>query len=153
LEAGNAGGLFIFLGIVFGLLGLCLFGIVETQTYSILGYTYNITYNPHIFTGSILIGVGVSWFIVGIIFAFAGREVAGDGLLAAFFLGALGAILWLLFSHEQGTCVPTFRTYPEEPHVHCSSCNRAVPMQSTQFCPYCGQKLKQAEPSEDRTGT
>lgn len=151
MEASGAGRLFMPLGIVFGLLGVGLCGIVETRAYSIFDYSYDLTYNPHIFTGSILIGIGVNWFIVGVIFVLADREVTTQGLLSAFFLGVFGVILWLIFCNGGKACFSLFNSRTEDPHMHCSNCGLAVPIvDSTQFCPYCGKKLRQKDEKNEK---
>lgn len=146
LESDNAGGFFSFLGIVCVLVGWGLSGIVETKKLigPILGAVYAITHHPYFFAGSIFIGVGVSWFIVAVIFFFADREVSGYGVIATFFLGILGAILWLLLSREEYVNIPSARTQSEGEQVQCLSCKKAVSMHPIRYrwCPYCGEKLK-----------
>lgn len=149
MEARSAGGLCASLGIALGILGFALVGIQEPLTYEAFGYSYKITYNPYILEGSILIGFGTSQVIAGVIFALAGREVTRIGLLAALLIGPLGAILWMMLSHEEGACFLSITLrHHGEAHAHCPNCGMAFPTHSTQFCPSCGEKLKQTELSE-----
>lgn len=41
--------------------------------------------------------LGFSWTVSGVTYFFADREITDGGFLVAFFLGIIGALLWLLF--------------------------------------------------------
>jgi hypothetical protein len=43
-----------------------------------------------------LIYVGISWFVAGVAYYFAEREITDGGFLAAFLFGVIGAILWIV---------------------------------------------------------
>ena len=70
MEAGKAGSILIILGLLGGAAGLFLGGL----------FWSNFLY------------LGISWFIAGLAYGFAGREVTEGGFLVAFLLGILGAI-------------------------------------------------------------
>jgi len=82
------------------------------------------------FLGTGFIGTGLNWFVVGVIFALADREVNIAGLLAGFFLGILGSIIWLLLSlSREKTSYPqeyrTQREYQKAVHqedYRCGTC-------------------------------
>lgn len=82
---------FISLGVVCGWLGFAIGG----------------------FLGSVFIGIGLNWFVVGVIFALADREVSTEGFLAGFFFGILGSVIWLLLSlsREKTSCPPEYRSW------------------------------------------
>ena len=80
MEASRAAILFVFLGVAAGLAGF---------------------FSGGFFWGSLLY-VGVSWFVAGIAYAFAGKEITEGGIFAAFLLGALGALLWLVIDMRRG---------------------------------------------------
>jgi hypothetical protein len=130
---------------VLGSLGFGLSLISETQHYNAFGYYYPIIVHPYLFTGVTLIAIGINWFIGGLILNSVNRDIANDGILITVLFGALGAFIWLIFSHPDNQIV-TVSSYNEEAHRHCPNCNMVIPFYSIQYCPHCGQKLDQAKP-------
>ena len=143
MKASDASKLFVFLGIAFSLLGIGLCMVVETRTYNVYGYSYEITYNPHIFTGSILLAVGVNWFIAGAIISFADTKISDEGIFLTLLFGLFGVVIWLILS--KGESFLSFHSHnTERTHMHCPRCGMPISLtDSTQFCPYCGERLKQ----------
>jgi len=90
MENLKAAVLFILLSVVCGWLGFAIGGLL----------------------GSIFIGIGLNWFVVGVIFALAEREVSTEGFLAGFFFGILGSVIWLLLSlsREKTSYPPEYRS-------------------------------------------
>jgi len=146
IKANEAGKSLIFLGITLGFLGFWLSLIEETRNFGAFGYYYPITIHPYLFIGALLIGVGINWFIGGLLLNSVSRDIANDGILLTLFFGALGVLIWLILSHPNNK-VATASAYSEDAHRHCPSCNMMVPFYSVQYCPHCGQKLAQAKPN------
>jgi hypothetical protein len=144
MKASEAGKSLIFLGITLGIIGFGLSLIEETRDFGAFGYYYPITIHPYLFIGAALIGVGINWFIGGLLLNSVSKDIANDGILLAIFFGALGVLFWLILSHPNK--VSTVSVYSEEAHGHCPSCNNVIPFYSVQYCPHCGQKLDQAKP-------
>ncbi len=74
MESNNASSALVILGILGSVLGVALGG----------------------WFWSGLLYVGVSWIISGVAYFFADREITDGGFLAAFLLGIIGAILWIV---------------------------------------------------------
>jgi hypothetical protein len=74
MDSGKAGSWLILLGLISGCIGFLSGNL----------FLFNLFY------------VGISWVIAGLLYLLAGREVTGGGFLAAFILGTLGAIAWLI---------------------------------------------------------
>lgn len=154
MESVEAGPIFIILGFVTGILGFALTVITETlETWSLAGGTVYYTYQPHVATGIIFIGVAAGWILSGIILASIERDIDEIGGLAVFFLGLLGLILWGVFSEEKTIYVQTkseenydHEYYPgsESQYVRCSKCGENVSMSGRKYkwCPHCGAKLE-----------
>ena len=146
IKANDAGKSLVLLGILLGSLGIGLSLIEERQTFGAFGYYYPITLHPYLFIGATLIGIGINWFIGGLILRSANRDIANDGILLAFLFGAFGVFIWLMISHPDNRLLSP-PTPIEEVHKHCPNCNLSVPFSSTQYCPHCGQKLNATKPT------
>jgi hypothetical protein len=118
-------------------LGFGLSSIAETRYFNAFGYYYPITIRPYLLIGYILLGVGINWFIGGLVLNSVSRDIANDGIMITILFGALGALIWLVFSHPVQR-VAAVSTYSEQEHKHCPSCNMAVPVYAVQYCPHCG---------------
>jgi hypothetical protein len=57
--------------------------------------------------GGFLVGLGISWFIVGFALNYAGREVNESGFLLGLVLGIISVILWLQLEPPQKPCEET----------------------------------------------
>ena len=71
--------------------------------------------------------IGLSWFIAGFVYSLMEREVTIVGFSAAFLLGIVGAVLWLVIngSREQSRRVPSTTYYPKVcsgRYYYCGSC-------------------------------
>jgi len=121
-------------------LGYGLSLIEETHNFGAFGYYYPITIHPYLFIGAALIGVGINWFIGGLLLNSVSKDIANDGILLTVLFGALGVLIWLMLNHPNSKAT-TASACTEEAHKHCPSCNMVVPFYSVQYCPHCGQKL------------
>jgi len=127
-------------------LGFALSIIEKTVNFGAFGYNYPITIHPYLFIGATLVGIGINWFIGGLLLRSVSKDIANDGILLAFLFGAMGVFFWLILSHPENKIL-TITTHSEEAHRHCPNCNMVVPFYSIQYCPHCGQKTNHVKPS------
>jgi hypothetical protein len=97
-----------------------------------------------LFFGIVLIGIGINWFVGGLLLHSVSGDLAKSGILLAFLYGAMGVFYSLLLSRSENKA-QTFPTHSDEPHRQCPNCNMAIPFYSVQYCPHCGHKLNQTE--------
>ena len=81
MKSGEAGLLLILLGVISGCIGFFSGNLL----------LFNLFY------------VGISWFVAGLLYLLANREVTAGGFLAAFILGVIGAIIWLVIDVSRQT--------------------------------------------------
>lgn len=96
--------------------------------------------------GAIMIGIGINWFIGGLILKSTDKDIANDGILISLIFGGAGVLIWLMLSHP-GNGRSTTAAYSEEMHRHCPNCTMAVPFYAVHYCPHCGKELDQTKPS------
>jgi hypothetical protein len=119
--------------------------IEKTENFGAFGYYYPITIHPYLFIGAALIGIGINWFIGGLLLHSVSKDIANDGILLAFLFGAMGVFFWLVLSHPEKKAL-TSPIHSEEAHRHCPNCNMVIPFYSVQYCPHCGQELAKVKP-------
>ena len=109
METGKAGSILIILGVLSGAAGLI---------------------SGDLFWSNFLY-LGISWFVAGLVYLLAGREVSDGGFLAALLLGIIGTILWLVIDVSRGGYRPESWKYGDrtsyykriaEENYKCGSC-------------------------------